>query len=215
MTYKKEETEVDLDKHRIWNKTGRDYAQLSSELKELRERFDEFSGPATEVFRQIRETELRKAAGSRWDNRMRDRNVLAHGGNVTGDVFTIRHAEKWDPDNAKTCKRGFIEMYGISYEKVQGTINVIPEAVLMVLNIHFNITKLQEWKPLKWYSPKSSKEKEKQEKKCQIGNEIAKKALRIQRQLASHLDGSGLDHLELSELENTSKEIVKKYNEVR
>jgi hypothetical protein len=39
---------------------------------------------------------------------MRDRNALVHGGNVTGDVFTIRHAEKWDPDTAKTCKKGFI-----------------------------------------------------------------------------------------------------------
>jgi hypothetical protein len=99
---------------------------------------------------------MRKAAGSRWDNRMRKRNALVHGGNVTGDVFTICQVEKWDPDTADTCKKGFLEMYGISYEKIQAAIKVIPEAVLMALNIHYNITKLEEWKLFKWYSPKFS-----------------------------------------------------------
>jgi hypothetical protein len=94
-----------------------------------KEQLDQHFHPSAGIFREVREVELRSAAGVKYDYKTRNRNEVVHGGNVIGDVYMI---QKRSVRNAAICKTGFLRMYGIPSDDLQ---QLLPW-------IYWNVTKL-------------------------------------------------------------------------
>jgi hypothetical protein len=105
-------THIDLPAKMISNTMN-----FAKQLKELQTKVDNMFLPSTHIFTLVREGELRIASReAAHTNRLRH-NKLVHGGNLTGNVFTISLAEKKGTDYTILKKR-FKTMYNCDYEKV-------------------------------------------------------------------------------------------------
>jgi hypothetical protein len=133
---------------------------------------------------------------------------MVHGGNVVGDIFTIREAQKRCSRNASICKEKFTKMCGTAYDEIEHLLPRIPEAILDVLNIYRNVTTLDEWNRSRFWNYQSKR-------KCTIGRKLKDKCLSIRRQLADWVGRRGLDNSALKMMDKICREIISEYNYAR
>lgn len=100
-----------------------------------------------EDMRLIRSATLDEWAGlpKRADQRLPERNMVAHGGRIMLDVDAIQTHEAHQPERATAWKEAFKKKYGLPYEWVLPGLHSIPDPIITTMDRRASVCVMRHW----------------------------------------------------------------------
>ncbi|TQB69052.1 hypothetical protein MPDQ_002380 [Monascus purpureus] len=124
------------------------------------------------VLEERRITNRKQLSSARQRRIVRGRNMIAHGGDILGDLEAIRYVEENGLPYVTEYKDDFQKAYGLRFSKALAKLPSFPEQVIRTFNILASVRELSMWRECK-----TRKVKRKRDAIQTLASEIIKAAL--------------------------------------